>query len=290
MTLDRASNMQPAFDLKVSLMGFFRSWVRAGQFHRHLVNLDVHLPSVLGLMHTKEARDVIASRASQVLDVVGVRNVTKVRNPVVGSVSVDVVNFVLRPASVNVQPCETVPLDHLAVNLDVPVSAAVEATSNITSLNAVGCSDLAREDAGVGVVGQQRFEPVSRQFGGIAALHHVRNAEVVWVAIDKNELCLRPLAVIVQPSQLAKSIGVTVNNGHLTLWRDLYANVPRVWPLFAINQAGESSGVWVVIEKFAQACCAKIGLSHDAPCQRIGQKPRRVTSTPGLRHFNIGAA
>ena len=52
------------------------------------------------------------------------------------------------------------------------------------------------------------------------------------------------------------------------------------------DSTGENACVWVVIKEFAQAFCAKIGLSHDAPYQRIGQKPRRVSSTSGLRHFN----
>lgn len=44
---------------------------------------------------------------------------------------------------------------------------------------------------------------------------------------------------------------------------------------------------WAVVENFAQAVCAKIGLSHDAPYQRIGQRPSRVCSTSGLRHFSV---
>jgi len=47
------------------------------------------------------------------------------------------------------------------------------------------------------------------------------------------------------------------------------------------------ASLWVVVKQFAQACCGKIGLSHDvSPVKKlIGQKPARVISTGGLRHF-----
>lgn len=41
----------------------------------------------------------------------------------------------------------------------------------------------------------------------------------------------------------------------------------------------------VVIKQFAQACCGKIGLSHDTVPSLIGQRPGRVISTSGLRYF-----
>jgi hypothetical protein len=46
---------------------------------------------------------------------------------------------------------------------------------------------------------------------------------------------------------------------------------------------------WTVIEKFAQTLCGKIGLSHDTVPSLIGQRPRRVDSTSGLRHFSFYA-
>lgn len=41
----------------------------------------------------------------------------------------------------------------------------------------------------------------------------------------------------------------------------------------------------VVVKQLAQTLCGKIGLSHDVPPVRIGQRPARVDSTGGLRHF-----
>lgn len=50
----------------------------------------------------------------------------------------------------------------------------------------------------------------------------------------------------------------------------------------------ESTRIRVVVENFLQALCGKIGLSHAVvPCKQwVGQKPRRVISTAGLRHFS----
>jgi hypothetical protein len=42
------------------------------------------------------------------------------------------------------------------------------------------------------------------------------------------------------------------------------------------------SGFWIVVKKFAQQFCGNIGLSHDAPYQRIGQRPGRVSALPGF--------
>lgn len=44
--------------------------------------------------------------------------------------------------------------------------------------------------------------------------------------------------------------------------------------------------LWVILEVVAQTLCGKIGLIHEAPFQRIGQRPVRVTSASGLRYFN----
>jgi hypothetical protein len=48
---------------------------------------------------------------------------------------------------------------------------------------------------------------------------------------------------------------------------------------------GKRAGVWVVVEKFTQTLCGKIGLSHDALLMLIGQKPGSVSALAGLLHF-----
>ena len=48
---------------------------------------------------------------------------------------------------------------------------------------------------------------------------------------------------------------------------------------------GKHPSVRVVVKKFAQTLCGKIGLSHDVLQLLIGQRPVCVDSTDGLRHF-----
>lgn len=52
----------------------------------------------------------------------------------------------------------------------------------------------------------------------------------------------------------------------------------------------KNPGFRVVVEKFAQTFCGKIGISHDAVLSLIGQRPRGVSALAGLRHFNTGGA
>jgi hypothetical protein len=44
------------------------------------------------------------------------------------------------------------------------------------------------------------------------------------------------------------------------------------------------------VNKLAQLLRGKIGLSHEVPFTRIGQRPVSVSSTCGLRHFSVGGA
>ena len=48
------------------------------------------------------------------------------------------------------------------------------------------------------------------------------------------------------------------------------------------------ASILVVVKKFAQACCGKIGLSHDAVLSLIGQRPGSVSALSGLRYFSTG--
>jgi hypothetical protein len=64
-------------------------------------------------------------------------------------------------------------------------------------------------------------------------------------------------------------------------------NVPDFGVPFNANFSRENAGSRVVVKKFAQALCGKIGLSHAVVPykQWFGQKPRRASNTAGLRHF-----
>lgn len=55
------------------------------------------------------------------------------------------------------------------------------------------------------------------------------------------------------------------------------------------NAPRKHTSLGIVMKNFAHALRGKIGLSHDAPVKRIGQRPVSVSSTCGLRHFNVCA-
>ena len=53
------------------------------------------------------------------------------------------------------------------------------------------------------------------------------------------------------------------------------------------NQPRKQASLRVVMKQLAQTLRGKIGFSHDAPFQRIGQRLACVFSTCGPRHFNL---
>lgn len=81
---------------------------------------------------------------------------------------------------------------------------------------------------------------------------------------------------------------------------DSYDNVPL--PIDAASKASalpvwrnvfapsEDSCFWGVVQKFVQAFCGKIGLSHDAPCQQIGQRSGSAETRPVLDILSLKAA
>ena len=51
------------------------------------------------------------------------------------------------------------------------------------------------------------------------------------------------------------------------------------------NSAGKNASILIVVKKFAQTLCGKIGLSHDAVLSLIGQRPGSVSALSGPRYF-----
>lgn len=122
--------------------------------------------------------------------------------------------------------------------------------------------------------------------GGVA---QIRNPVVVTNTVNVVDVPSRPSLVNVEPSKSV--LGVAFSGNPNTAIPTLVVSVAGPFPgqleVPSIHKPSEYAGILVVVKKCAQFFCANISLSHDAPYQRIGQKPRRVTSTPGLRHFNM---
>lgn len=101
---------------------------------------------------------------------------------------------------------------------------------------------------------------------------------------------LRERSIDISPSQYVRKILAAV---YANSYVSVICFVPRnAASLHSPLVAGPSkhAGFLVVVKQFSQACCGKIGLSHDAVLSLIGQRPIRVSSTDGLRYFMPSAA
>ena len=116
----------------------------------------------------------------------------------------------------------------------------------------------------------------------------ILNSVVRRVAINVVDM-FRPLAVNVQPSKSMRAVWGFAYLNLLVLFRCAATGWfpgPHAAPC---NDPSKRASVWVVVKKFAQTLRGKIGLSHDAPSKRIGQRPVSVSSTCGLRYFRASA-
>ena len=77
----------------------------------------------------------------------------------------------------------------------------------------------------------------------------------------------------------AVAISVNVSNGGIN--RDAIAG---------FNPPRKNTSLGVVMKNFTQACCGKIGRSHDAVLSLIGQMPGGIPLPAGHRHFTTGVA
>lgn len=111
-----------------------------------------------------------------------------------------------------------------------------------------------------------------------------------FVKINVVDCVYRPFASNVEPCEPVRVLQAT---------SDSYRNVADL--AFASCRSSEKaihfelanprklSGFSVVVKEFAQKFCGKIGSSHAVvPLKQwFGQRPARVDSTSGLRHFNM---
>lgn len=105
-------------------------------------------------------------------------------------------------------------------------------------------------------------------------------------AIDMVNRAAWPEAGHVKPCQPVGTIQPTVHtDSDVAVYEVSAPGFGPCKPSADSRSAEKFSGLRIVMEKFAQNCCAKIGFSHDALQLLIGQRPRRVGSTSRLRYF-----
>ena len=114
---------------------------------------------------------------------------------------------------------------------------------------------------------------------------------VVADAVDVVNLSIRINPVDVQPS---KSVQGVVFVGYLrSQIAGSVCGTNYISNFDGANRAdtpSKNTRLGIVMKKFAQSFCGKIGLSHEAVLSLIGQRPDSVRSGFGPRYFSMGGA
>lgn len=111
----------------------------------------------------------------------------------------------------------------------------------------------------------------------------VCNSIVAWVSVNVVNAKFRPFAIDVKPRNAMLFDFLAANsNVSVSVFANVSSNVANIDPVGRSDLAREYAGQWIIMKKFAQAFCGKIGLSHDAPYQQIGQRSGSAETQPDL--------
>lgn len=117
-------------------------------------------------------------------------------------------------------------------------------------------------------------------------LAQIRNSVIRWRAVDVVYFSNRPRAMDVQPCQSVTAAHPAVNHDDQVASTVQATGRSVSVDAFTSSPPCKHTGFWVVVKQFAQTLRGKIGRSHDAVLSLIGQRPARVCSTGGPRHFS----
>ena len=134
------------------------------------------------------------------------------------------------------------------------------------------------------IVAKRRFQVL--HVLSFSRLSKVAYSVVCWIAVYVVDKVFRPVSINKKPSRTMSRDMVFIDLQYHIPPGNTASSTPNESVFTWVGQPCKDSSFPVVVKKFAQSLCGKIGLSHDAPCKRIGQKPIRVISTSRLRHFN----
>ena len=112
---------------------------------------------------------------------------------------------------------------------------------------------------------------------------------VISIAVYVIQKLIRPLPVKIKPRESVPHVISTVYMDVPISVGDVQRPGNAVFSYSSTSacDVGKNPGVRVVVEKFAQTLCGKIGLSHDALLMLIGQRPGSVSALSGLRYFSV---
>lgn len=293
MILNRTGAVQAPFSFKVSGMGFFWSLVKTNVFS-HPVYLNISLPSIFRTTpYAKKTRAIGLARFPLILRVFSASNITKVADSVVVSDAVGMVNKVVGPNAVVMKPCQPMHQVRARVYSCEQIPLAVSGAYYVAGQHPV-VSSSSREYPGIRVIVEKFAHSFRAKFASwlpywlrlICKIEKVSKSVVAVVAVSVPYSSCRPLAMNVKPSEAMGVIRNPINsNVDVACMTSSPSDGPSRFAA-AIYKPSEKSSFWVVIENFAQAFCAKIGISHDTVPSLIGQRPSSISVLAGFRHFN----
>ena len=117
----------------------------------------------------------------------------------------------------------------------------------------------------------------------------VANPVVCFSSVDVVNMVGGEGAVNIEPSKAMQRVGFIFNLCSVVPVTVNGSNRMIDWQAIAgFYKPCKHASIWVVVKKFTQVCCGKIGLSHDAVLSLIGQRPGSVSALSGLRYFSTG--
>lgn len=133
------------------------------------------------------------------------------------------------------------------------------------------------------------INPASPNVLGVFALRNIAqvcNSVIAWVSIYMVNTKFRPVPINVKPcNAMLFDFLAFDSNIPVAVAPDVSCNIAHIDSIGRSDFARENAGQWIIMKKFAQAFCGKIGVSHDAVLSLIGQRPARVDSTCWPCHF-----
>ena len=129
-------------------------------------------------------------------------------------------------------------------------------------------------------------QPFVKHIVCVIHMPQIANPVIRFVLVYVVNLVLRERAVNVQPSQPMRPESNSVNGNSYVPFLRVTSNASGFDWAFS-TPPNKHSSLWVVVKKFAQTLCGKIGLSHAVVLikQWFGQKLSSVSALTGLRHF-----
>lgn len=296
MSLNTASRVHHALSVNVGFVrGFGGSEIAKAMPHSSGGYFGPPNP-ISTITYSKEPAGVVNFGSSLVLHIFGNTNQSEVANPIVRWLSVDVINVLTRMFTVNVKPRKTMGEVSFLVNHHPEVAEFLGRPRTCPDFHVLAALSQVCEDARALVVGKKLLQPFLRQ-GDLdsfwyrqSRVKEVCNSVIASVFVFAVNAKSWKFAMNIKPRKVGGFVFEHVNSNNGASVRGLSTcDIPRQ-RLTPPRKAMEYSSLGVVVKKLFEAGLSEFRIfgSHAVVPfkQWFGQKPRRVISTAGLRHFS----